>query len=531
MLERPAEIALLCALGAFCAAGGCRRASAPVQAPGPAASPAEPAPKAGEPGPGIPEDLGSMTLVSEGWFVMGDDQGKPFERPAHKVFVDSFYMDIYEVSNLQYAKFVKSAGHPPPPHWAGESPPAGRDLHPVTNVTWDDACAYAAWAGKRLPTEAEWEYACRGPESRKFAYGNEFDPKITNSADSGICDTSPVDAFPEGMSPFACYNMTGNVWEWVSDWFTAGGYAKDGQKNPQGPPCGTMHISKGGSWTTDSDSCRAAYKCRSLPGSRWGYAGIRCARPIRKPSEIPRPTRDMVLIPAGHFLMGSDDYLFEFPQRRIFLDAFLIDRLPATNRSYKDFCDATGHAPPPHWESGRFPEGEGDHPVVNVSIEDARAFAAWAGKRLPTEAEWEKAARGVDGRIYPWGNEFDASRCNTEYSRIGHTTPVGSYPQSASPFGVIEMCGNIWEWVEGFWNPEYFEEMPERNPKGPARGEMNVLRGGTWSTHPLNCRTFSRCPALKGCLWGYCGFRCASGLDPGGAGEVPSAGDEGKGRK
>jgi formylglycine-generating enzyme required for sulfatase activity len=459
--------------------------------------------------PDAPEDLGLMVEVPSGTFTMGDDAGQPFERPAHRVTVSDFFLDIYEVTNFQYRQFVSATGYPPPPHWRGGSYATGRGLHPVTNVTWDDASAYARWAGGRLPTEAEWEYACRGPQSQPFATGDEFDPMVLNNADAGFCDTVEVHSFPEGSSPFGCFHMTGNVWEWVSDWFSTT-YYRDGQRDPKGPPAGRLHVSKGGSWTTDADSCRAAYRCRSFPGSRWGYCGFRCAR-----SPKPKPkasTEGMVVIEAGWFLMGADGFIFEGPQRRIYLDAFLIDRVPVTNEQYRRFCRATGHAPPVHWHAGYFPDGEENHPVVNVAIDDARAFARFCGKRLPTEAEWEKSARGSDGRVYPWGDDYDPAKCNTLKSRIGRTVPVGSYPAGQSPYGVLDMCGNIWEWVEGVWDPTVFKEMPERNPR-PARGEQDVLRGGTWSTLPINCRTFSRCPSLRGCRWGYCGFRCAKNLD------------------
>jgi iron(II)-dependent oxidoreductase len=459
----------------------------------------------------MPPGLGKMVLVPPGWFVMGDDKGKPFERPAHKVYLDAFYIDIYEVTNHQYRRFIEKTGHAAPPHWEGRRFPPGRDFHPVVNVRWEDAQSYARWAGKRLPTEAEWEKACRGPESRRFAYGDVFDRRITNNMDSGICDTAPVDIFPSGVSPYGCFNMTGNVWEWVSDWFSTG-YYKGGQRNPKGPPQGTLRVGKGGSWTTDAFSCRAAFRCRSLPGSRWGYTGFRCARSGRGPEDIRPPGEEaMVLIPAGWFRMGSDDYWWENPERRIYLDAFKIDRVPVTNREYGDFCVATGHPPPPHWHAGRVPEGKEDHPVNNLRITEARAFARWAGKRLPTEAEWEKAARGTDGRIYPWGNEYDPKKCNADGSKIGKTVPVGSYPAGKSPYGVLGMCGNVWEWVEGAWDPEHYRRMASRNPR-PPRGLQNVLRGGTWSTLPLNCRTFARCPALPGARWGYCGFRCAKSV-------------------
>jgi serine/threonine-protein kinase len=220
----------------------------------------------------------------------------------------------------------------------------------------------------------------------------------------------------------------------------------------------------------------------------------------------------MVLIPAGPFLMGQDDFLFEKPQRKIHLDAFLIDRVPVTNGEYYDFCRATGFNPPPHWHAGYPPEGEKNHPVNNVTIVEARAFAKWAGKRIPTEAEWEKAARGTDGRTYPWGEGFDPKKCNADGSKIGNPVPVGSYPSGASPYGVLDMCGNLWEWVEGTWDPAFFEKMPARNPRPPADRELDILRGGAWSTLHFNCRTYSRCPALKDARAGYSGFRCAKSV-------------------
>lgn len=457
---------------------------------------------------GAPADLDAMVLVPAGPAVVGFDEGKEFERPRHRVVLGAFQIDVYEVTNFQYRRFLRETGYPPPPHWIDLDYPWGRDFHPVTNVRWEDAVAYATWAGKRLPTEAEWEKACRGPEGRLYAYGNEFDPKRTNYGCSPAFDTVRVDAFPEGRSPYGCYNMTGNVWEWVGDWFSTT-YYEEGQVDPRGPASGTTHVSKGGSWTTMGNACRASFRCGSLPGSCWGYCGFRCARSVVSADTLGPPGReDMILIPAGYFLMGSDNYFLAAPERKIWLDAYRIDRVPVTNRQYQSFCRAAGHTPPPHWHNRRFAEGLDTHPVTNVTLEDARAYARWAGKGLPTEAQWEKAARGTDGREYPWGEDYDETRCNTIFSRIGHTVPVGTYPQGASVYGVLGMCGNIWEWVEGRWDPTWYAEMDERNPNGARPEGRHVLRGGTWSTVPNTCRTYCRCQALRGSRWGYCGFRC-----------------------
>ena len=162
---------------------------------------------------------------------------------------------------------------------------------------------------------------------------------------------------------------------------------------------------------------------------------------------------DSVTIPAGEFLMGSnkkkgilvDDS--ERPQHKLYLPAYRIACTPVTNAQYKRFIQATNYEPPEHWEKGSIPHGKKDHPVVYVSWQDAQAFCRWAGVRLPTEAEWEKAARGTDGRIYPWGNQKpDNALCNCAF-KASDTTPVGAYPKGASPFGVLDMAGNVWEWT------------------------------------------------------------------------------------
>ena len=206
----------------------------------------------------------------------------------------------------------------------------------------------------------------------------------------------------------------------------------------------------------------------------------------------------MILIPAGEFIMGSvdeydseqpihevylDGYDDENPVHRVYLDAYHIDRYPVTNAEYKKFVEATGHRKPSHWKGSDYPPDQASHPVVNVSWKDAVAYAQWAGKRLPTEAEWEKAARGTDGRRYPWGDEWDKSKCNVWESGIGGTTPVGKYsPVGDSPYGGADMAGNVWEWCNDWYNGGYYTISPARNPMGPPSGKTRtkVVRGGAW---------------------------------------------------
>jgi len=224
---------------------------------------------------------------------------------------------------------------------------------------------------------------------------------------------------------------------------------------------------------------------------------------------------EMILVPAGEFIMGSPEnegYNDEHPQHRVFLDGFYIDRCEVTNSQYKQFMDATGHNAPKYWDDGKY--NRLDQPIVGATWSDAAAYARWAGKRLPTEAEWEKAARGTDGRQYPWGNEWDNSKCNANVAGEAqqYTAPVGSFPAGASPYGVMDMAGNVWEWCIDWYGSNYGQS-PRRNPKGHDSGGESVLRGGSWCT--TDC-SYLRCanrnwfsPSFR---FDDAGFRCAREL-------------------
>ncbi|KAF0191860.1 MAG: hypothetical protein FD165_1583 [Gammaproteobacteria bacterium] len=190
----------------------------------------------------------------------------------------------------------------------------------------------------------------------------------------------------------------------------------------------------------------------------------------------------MVRIQAGEFTMGSDNRLpDEGPAHIVNLKAFMIDRYEVTNLQYKQFIDATSHRSPSHFRNRTFPPGKADHPVTFVSWYDATDYCAWAGKRLPTDAEWEKAARGTDRRTFAWGNEFDTNNANTpvRWERLkleGDTTPVGAFAAGASSYGVYDMSGNVWEWTSS-WYLAY----PGNTRATENYGEKyKTLKGGSW---------------------------------------------------
>jgi formylglycine-generating enzyme required for sulfatase activity len=216
----------------------------------------------------------------------------------------------------------------------------------------------------------------------------------------------------------------------------------------------------------------------------------------------------VVQIPAGEFLMGNEETERTPLEHRVYVSDFLMDKTGVTWGQFKGFADATGTPLPPHEPYWGIHD---DHPMIYVTWEEARAYCEWAGGRLPTEAEREKAARGTDDRKYPWGNEEPDPERAAFRRTWGHeaTQAVGTYPAGASPYGLLDMAGNVWEWCSDWYDDGYYAVSPYRDPKGPPSGRAHVVRGGSWDSRPsvlsCSCRSWGH----RGYRDGDFGFRCA----------------------
>lgn len=255
---------------------------------------------------------------------------------------------------------------------------------------------------------------------------------------------------------------------------------------------------------------------------------------------------NMAHIPAGNFYMGSPFqqttkyynqcktfdkscklwwFRDERPRHSVYLKEYWIDRYEATNADYMEFvlatgahsalddsCETKGCKDGNLWDGVSFPKVISEQPVIQVSWHDADAYCRWRGKRLPTEAEWEKAARGPSGKLYPWGNEpvtRDRAVYKKKWQGIKTLAPVGSHPKGASIYGVHDMAGNVWEWVSDWYQLDYYRNSPLRNPQGPPDGKYKIVRGGSWINNPDTLHGAFRRWSLPEVRFNDTGFRCA----------------------
>jgi len=224
---------------------------------------------------------------------------------------------------------------------------------------------------------------------------------------------------------------------------------------------------------------------------------------------------EMVVIPAGPFIRGTESGGFdERPQRTIILEPFAIDRYEVTNYQYQQFVTATGHrksGPPSRYAKSIGKMRGLNQPVVYVSWNDADEYCRWKGKRLPTEAEWEKAMRGSDGRLWPWGNQEQPQGANWARVQDGHevSARVGTFQSDRSPYGIMDGAGNVMEWVGDWYSESYYKDSPEQDPPSPEYGTYRVLRGGGYTTTGADIRITSRMKMVPDFRDETIGFRCA----------------------
>ncbi len=448
----------------------------------------------------------TWVTIPGGPFTMGSDPraaARPFanERPQQRIELPSFRISRVPITNADYQRFVTATQHPAPGHWIAGQPQAGTEQFPVTYVSWGDAQTFCTWAGVRLPTEAEWEKAARGDDGRWWPWGDAL-PDAThchfNGQAQGLAPAAqrvmPVGQFPLGASAYGVLDLAGNVWEWTSTHYRPYPYRADDGR--EAAATNGLRVARGGSYNHDLRQIRCAARDGIAAGVRDVYLGFRVvAEEALASSSL---VLDWVTIPAGAFWMGSESLPrqlerdsvvlpSELPQHTVQVDEFYLAQTPVTNGDYGAFVQATGHPVPAHWFTGTVPQALVQHPVTHVDWDDAQAFCRWAGVRLPTEAEWEKAACGSwtetdPPRLYPWGDARpDATRLN--YRRTGKrttTTPVDRYPRGASAYGVLDMAGNVWEWVNSAYAPYPYQAQDGREDR--LARVQRVLRGGSFAS-------------------------------------------------
>ena len=562
-----------------------------------------------------PTDGLKYVLIPPGSFQMGcspgDGECEDDEKPRHKVTItEGFWLGQTEVTAGAYKRFAAATGRKMPPevdeHGQRVNSGWGDDAMPIVNVTWHDARAYCRWAGGRLPTEAEWEYAARGGSTRAH-YGpiGEIAWYWDNSG------SKPHDVGQKRANGFGLFDMLGNVWEWVNDWYDKDYYKDSPSQDPGGPASEGWPVLRGGAWMDDGSVTVRVSRRYSFPQDTIGDSdlGFRCVGDVFKASadmtgptsESTEPAKESskakapmvgpapaqgnvstsenidllsefgakeigpggvkvglnpkdglkyVWIPPGTFMMGcspgdnecKDD---EKPPHRVTITkGFWLGQTEVTVEAYKRFAGTTGRQMPHEVERPPWVVRRGHSvPIDWVTWDDAQAYCRWAGGRLPTEAEWEYAARGgskaarygdldeiawyadnsgrqrLDSARILKEDRADDEATSKEYARRLVENHNGKYAvgqKRANGFGLFDMLGNDWEWANDWYDPNYYQNSPSQDPSGPTSGTtMRSLRGGSWYDSPRTVRVSGRTWSYPNQVSDINGFRCAGeGLVP-----------------
>jgi len=493
----------------------------PTAAPPPEQSKEPAAPPAGSKRVNSKDGL-TYVWIPPGTFTMGCSPGDTEcfeqEKPAHEVTITKgFWIGQTEVTQAAYER-VKGSN---PSYFKGAS-------LPVETISWDEAHAYCAAVGMRLPTEAEWEYAARGGNA-SARYGT-LDAVAWHSGNSGSKTHEVAQKQPNG---YGLYDTLGNVWEWTADWWDAGYYRSSPRSDPQGPSSGQdeYRALRGGFWDFDPGVVRVSYRVWYGPGVRGLIVGVRCvgetatpppgqpkttaAPPPEQPKEPaappagskrvnPKDGLTYVWIPPGTFTMGCSPgdiecLDWEKPAHQVTITkGFWIGRTEVTQAAYERVKGSN----PSHFKGASLP-------VERISWDDAQAYCAAVGMRLPTEAEWEYAARG--------GNS--SSRYGTLDAVAWYDGNSGSKTHEVAQkqpngYGLYDTLGNVWEWTADWYDASYYGSSPRSDPQGPSSGQYRALRGGSWVDFPRDARVSGRywfAPVYR--YFVIVGLRCAGDVE------------------
>ena len=464
----------------------------------------------------------------------------PNEAPQHKVCITrDFFMGACEVTQAQY----RAAMRDHQTRWLG-------DDQPVEQVTWYQAKAFCRWLNEkdfdrpagyayRLPTEAEWEYACRAGTTTPFAFDDEA-PLMDYGWLGANSRGGAREVGRKRPNAWGLYDMHGNVWEWCEDAFRTNAYRNTPTNDPvQEYEATTERVIRGGSFEAIVPCLRSAYRTMYPAHRDHANTGFRV---VLAPATYTNFLgMKLVTVRAGEFVMGSTDEQVkqliaanagngyvkkaapaEVPRHQVRVPRdFLLGKHEVTVGEFRKFVKSTGYKTEPersggaeiytprkfekkpgcNWQKPDFEQTD-RHPVACISWNDAKAFCRWLNEtdrtkprgweyRLPTEAEWEYAAGGAESLEYPWGAEWDGTRCNGKADDgHAHTAPVGSFsPSGDSPFGACDMGGNVWEWCEDWYDREFYRSSPTVDPVCTEKQPKRVLRGGAWYAGSALCRS------------------------------------------
>ncbi|MFN8444460.1 MAG: SUMF1/EgtB/PvdO family nonheme iron enzyme [Caldilineaceae bacterium] len=443
-----------------------------------------------------PVDGGEYLFVAGGEFTMGANKGETTfvkEQPAHKQTVGSFWLQTEEVTNEQYSRCVKAkvCSEPANDQW--------QQLiyakYPVTHVTWEQAMTYATWAGGRLPSEAEWEHACRASDNRTYPWGEQQPSTESANFNNPAAGADEVGSFLSGASADGLLDLSGNVAEWTSSLDKPYPYAKDdGREDPNDPG---KRIARGGSFIYSHYQLRCFSRLALKPSSANRDVGFRVL--IESQSgrwQNPVDGGEYLYVAGGEFTMGANKgettFVKEQPAHKQTVGSFWLQSEEVTNEQYSLCVKAKVCSEPANdqWQQLIYAK----YPVTHVTWEQAMTYATWAGGRLPSEAEWEHACRASDNRTYPWGEQQPSTESANFNNPAAGADEVGSFLSGASADGLLDLSGNVAEWTSSLDKPyPYAKDDGREDPNDPGK---RIARGGSFIYSYYQLRCFSRL-ALK----------------------------------